>query len=383
MTSSLSSNAQARIPELDGLRGFAVLMVVSIHYFYDPGAPFPAYLHRLQSLLGLGWTGVDLFFVLSGFLIGGILLDARSSASYFQTFYIRRFFRIIPIYYLWIALFMLLTWIGAPYFPPRIQADLRPSVNWGIAAHFLFLQNLLTIHYAPLASWWLSPTWSLAIEEQFYLLAPFLIRFLSTRRLVVFLSFVVFAAPCCRILLHAFVPMPSWPAYTWMPCRADALALGVFGAIFWRDPKFRAGLSVSKSLLYGAFGLLLAGMAILGIWFSNPNALLTQTVGYTWIALFYLSLLFLVLTDTGSPLARIARVGWLRKWGRISYCVYLIHAAVKYFCFSFLTHDVSHLDSWRGVAATFLALAITYTLAKLSWTLFEEPLLRKGQRYKY
>jgi peptidoglycan/LPS O-acetylase OafA/YrhL len=177
--------------------------------------------------------------------------------------------------------------------------------------------------------------------------------------------------------------MPSWPAYTWMPCRADALALGVLGAIFWRDPKFRVWLSANKRLLYGVFGLLLAGMAILGIWFSNPNALLTQTVGYTWIALFYLSLLFLVLTDTGSPLARIARVGWLRKWGRISYCVYLIHAAVKYFCFSFLTHDVSHLDSWRGVAATFLALAITYTLAKLSWTLFEEPLLRKGQRYKY
>ena len=90
-----------RVPELDGLRGFAILMVLSFHYFYDPVAHMPKLLHRLQRLFALGWTGVDLFFVLSGFLIFGVLLEARNSPSYFQTFYMRRCFRILPVYYLW------------------------------------------------------------------------------------------------------------------------------------------------------------------------------------------------------------------------------------------------------------------------------------------
>jgi peptidoglycan/LPS O-acetylase OafA/YrhL len=94
---ALSPNVTRRIPELDGLRGFAILIVVLLHYFYKPGVPAPPVFTRFQSLFRLGWTGVDLFFVLSGFLIGGILLNARDSPNYFKTFYIRRFFRIIPI----------------------------------------------------------------------------------------------------------------------------------------------------------------------------------------------------------------------------------------------------------------------------------------------
>jgi len=99
--------ASKRIPELDGLRGLAILLVILCHYVgaADHSA-LPHLLHRFLQSFGLGWSGVDLFFVLSGFLIGGILLESRDSDRFFQTFYLRRVHRIVPIYYLWIILFL-------------------------------------------------------------------------------------------------------------------------------------------------------------------------------------------------------------------------------------------------------------------------------------
>src|SRR3984893_13519432 len=139
MTQSPPNGKQPRIPELDGLRGFAILLVVSIHYFYDPGANLPKSLHYLQSLFALGWTGVDLFFVLSGFLIGGILLEVRTSSNYFKTFYIRRFFRIVPLYYLWLFCLIALVSLGGPFFQSSSPSG-QPGIDWQIWAHFLFLQ---------------------------------------------------------------------------------------------------------------------------------------------------------------------------------------------------------------------------------------------------
>jgi hypothetical protein len=109
----------------------------------------------------------------------------------------------------------------------------------------------------------------------------------------------------------------------------------------------------------------------------------TQTVGHTWIALFYLSLLFTVLADTGGLIARVGRIGWLQEWGGSSDCVSIIHATVKCFCFGFLTRNTILLTSWRSGAAGLLSIAISHGVAKLSWTCFEQPLLQIGHRYKY
>src|SRR3984957_16569101 len=126
----------------------------------------------------LSWSGVDLFFVLSGFLIGGILLDARDSPNYFTVFYARRVFRILPIYFAWVTAFLIF------------------SGSWLIALQqFLFLQNLRAMPYTPASFIWLAATWSLAVEEQFYLLAPAIIRFLSRLMLYLFWSAVILMAP--------------------------------------------------------------------------------------------------------------------------------------------------------------------------------------------
>jgi peptidoglycan/LPS O-acetylase OafA/YrhL len=383
MTLSPETRAAGRIPELDGLRGFAVLLVVSIHYLHDPAANLPAWQHRLQSFFGLGWTGVDLFFVLSGFLIVGILLDVRESSSYFKTFYTRRLFRIVPIYYAWIALYVLLVWIGGSFFPRLLQADMHPAIGWAVWRHFLFLQNFRAMDYALLAGYWFGPMWSLAVEEQFYLIAPFVVRLLSRRWLTFFLFGVVVAAPCLRGLLYLFSSHPQWPAYVWMPCRADSLAIGALGAVGWSDPAFRKQLSARRGMLYFVFAGLLIGMAVLGIWFPNPRTVLTQTAGYTWVALFYLSLLFLVLVDTGGPIARLSRMRWLRACGQISYCVYLIHAAILFLCLELLTKGPASGLQSRSALAVVAALAITFGVAKASWILFERPLLQRGHKYKY
>ncbi len=168
---------QERIPELDGLRGTAILLVLVGHYFAAPGTGAVRFLSGYW--VRLGWTGVDLFFVLSGFLIGGILLTVRDSPNYFKTFYARRFFRIIPIYYAWIALYVLLSLIAGSFLTARVGSVQKIGIF--ILAHFLFLQNFKDFLNSTVSFWWLSMTWSLAVEEQFYLVAPLLVRYLPKR----------------------------------------------------------------------------------------------------------------------------------------------------------------------------------------------------------
>lgn len=176
----------ARIPELDGLRGLAILLVIFFHYTNGESLTrLDGLAYYVQRSAASSWTGVNLFFVLSGFLIGGILVDARGSDSYFRTFYARRFFRIIPIYYLWICLYIAL--VSAAGHAIRLHSFSGKALPRGfeVYAHFLFIQNLIPNGGSPQSGlWgsWFGHLWSLAVEEQFYLLAPLMIWWLSPRR---------------------------------------------------------------------------------------------------------------------------------------------------------------------------------------------------------
>src|SRR5258708_22658177 len=192
-------NPYARILELDGLRGLAILLVILCHYVGNPNhAPLGFWPNRFLSAFTVGWSGVDLFFVLSGFLIGGILLDARKSPHYFRAFYMRRVFRILPIYYLWTLLFAA-TVIGAlVFFPGRLGVTSGDLLR--VPVQLLFLQNIFI--GMPHFTWtWFVVTWSLAIEEQFYLLAPPLIRYLSRAAMIRLLASVLFIAPVLRFFV--------------------------------------------------------------------------------------------------------------------------------------------------------------------------------------
>jgi peptidoglycan/LPS O-acetylase OafA/YrhL len=177
-------SSKPRLTELDGLRGLALLMILAFHSISQEG-DFPAgsFLAPLQRSVSMRWTALDLFFVLSGFLIGGILMDARQSPSYFKTFYARRFFRIVPVYYLWILLYIALIGLAGNEVVKLSNSGIRPPLDLRILSYFLFLQNSIPISLHGLSCSWFGHLWSLAVEEQFYLVAPLVVRIVPPRRL--------------------------------------------------------------------------------------------------------------------------------------------------------------------------------------------------------
>jgi peptidoglycan/LPS O-acetylase OafA/YrhL len=162
----LSTSTPKRIPELDGIRGFAILLVLCYHYIAVP-IPVNARpeLLFIRQILSNAWSGVDLFFVLSGFLITGILIDHRDAGNYFKVFYIRRINRIFPLYYFFLILFLVLQrWESQLGF---VSENLFDN-SLPIFPYFLYLQNFVMAVRGDYGNEFLAMTWSLAVEEQFY-----------------------------------------------------------------------------------------------------------------------------------------------------------------------------------------------------------------------
>jgi peptidoglycan/LPS O-acetylase OafA/YrhL len=373
---------QARIPELDGLRGLAILMVVLFHYIEQQGAVASPAVSFIQRLVIMGWSGVDLFFVLSGFLIGGILLESKKSPVYFKTFYIRRFLRIIPIYYLWILFYLLLASLAGGFLRAHSNSGVLAKPDFKVYAYFLFLQNVLPISFAGLGGAWFGHLWSLAVEEQFYLVSPLAVKLLSPRVLKISLVSVIACTPLLRIFLLEHHASPAMVSVV-MPCRADSLAVGMLAAFLWRRPEFRERLAAGGHFTYGVLAVLFAGMLGLWKWYPQTETVGMETIGFTWMAFFYVTVLILALAKPAGFVARCARIRWLRELGRVSYCVYIIHLAVNVVFHAVLRRAPASTTDWRGVFVTVFAAIATYLIAWASWTLFEGPLVRYGHKFKY
>jgi peptidoglycan/LPS O-acetylase OafA/YrhL len=377
-----SSYQTGRIPELDGLRGVAIGMVLVWHYFIVTNTATPGSLFAYALVPGrIFWSGVDLFFVLSGFLIGGILLDARESSNYFKVFYARRFYRIVPIYVVCLTGVMALSLLMQWRLASRLGWMLENRLPW--FPYLVFLQNFWMAHANTLGAFGLGATWSLAVEEQFYLTLPSLVRFLSPRRLVIALAVGVIMAPCLRILLHAL-----WPghAYSWvllMPCRADALLLGVLGAIAVRADRWRVIITNNRRALQLVLGLLGIGFAYLTLRAPNTYGVAMFTFGFTWLASFYLCVLLYAVSFRDSWTSRCLRFGWLCWLGSIAYGTYLLHEFVLGAIFGFAWSQPPLITNASQLGAAFIALALTLAICQLSWKYFEKPLVRMGHRLNY
>jgi peptidoglycan/LPS O-acetylase OafA/YrhL len=377
-----NSALNGRIPELDGLRGAAIGMILVHHYILIPfQPPLATPLAYLLAFGRLSWSGVDLFFVLSGFLIGGILLDARDSANYFRVFYTRRFFRIVPIYAVCLAVAFSLGSLANLSFPGRFAWMSKDQLPW--LPQLLFLQNFWMAQSTNWGAFTLAVTWSLAIEEQFYLTLPALVRVLSPRRLLVALGAGILAAPALRIVLFVLRPEHWLSWHVLMPCRADALLLGVLGAVAMRNPACRDWLSRNRRFSSAFLFILLLGMALLTWRASDYRHLPMLSVGYTWMALFYLSTLLYALTYHECWIARCMRWRWLGRLGAIAYGVYLFHEIILGTFFSLLWSRPPQLTSFPEFCVTLLALAVTLLLCRLSWAYFEKPFVQMGHRSHY
>ncbi|WP_431858576.1 acyltransferase family protein [Azospirillum sp.] len=345
--------AEDRLVALDALRGMAILLVVIWHYavvWVGPATHNP-----VRIALGLSWTGVDLFFVLSGYLIGGILLDNRDSGTFFQTFYGRRALRILPLYALSLALFVLLG-----------DHDERTPF-W---SYLLLVQNFV---WAAQGAWgpdWTGVTWSLAVEEHFYLLLPLLIRFTPRRALpVVFLCFAALG-PLVRAtgMVSGLTPVS---AFLLSPARFDPLFLGVFAAWLVRAPAGADILRRRRAALGWALLAAFGGITAVTLVRWEPITLGKATAGYSLIVGFYLLLLLNVVTR---PVPRaLAGVATVLSWlGIGAYSIYLFHVPVLIL--------VRRAVTTPGLAEV-VALALVLAMARLCWIYIERPSMAYGRRH--
>jgi peptidoglycan/LPS O-acetylase OafA/YrhL len=369
-----------RIPELDGLRGIAIGLVLFYHYFFlitqlRPGSV----LSYLFAPGRIGWSGVDLFFVLSGFLIGGILLDARGASNFYTVFYARRFFRIVPAYLLLLVSYLFLARLAVGH------ASLGPLVEnpLPITPYFLFLQNFWMGAHNTFGGNTLGITWSLAIEEQFYLTLPLVIRLVPPRRLAAVLLTGIGMAEVFRILIWLLLPTNGVLSAVLMPCRADALLLGVLGSYALREPSWRNWLEGHRKSVCIVLCLLAGGVGAMVKLLPRTGYILMAAGGFTLIAAFFLCLLLYAMIASDSWLSRFLRLRWLRSLGIVAYGTYLFHDLILGLFFVFFRSGKPRISSWQDLLLTLAALVTTMVICSVSWEFFERRLVRIGHRWNY
>ena len=289
-------------------------------------------------------------------------------------------FRILPIYYLWTLLFAVVIGAALAFFPGRFAISSGDLLR--VPVQVLFLQNIF-IGMPHFAWTWFVVTWSLAVEEQFYLLAPPLIRFLSHRHFVAALVGTVVLAPILRFLLFRYWAPGTLLCAFLMPCRADALAWGMLLAAGWREARFREYVRKNAAKLKGVLAGSFLGVGALLWWLVHPTNVVTVTIGYSWLAIFYSALLLTVVSQPGGWIAGVMRMKTLGLLGGVSYCVYLLHDAFNFFAHEVFLQAEPQIYTAKGVGASLFALAATLAVASVSWRYFEKPLIRRGHAYGY
>ena len=371
----VSESNIGRIPALDGIRGLAISLVL---WWHVPVAALRGHLpnhHLLSWLVDLGrftWSGVDLFFVLSGFLIGGIMLDASRSTSYFSTFYVRRAYRIIPLYAL-VIVSTLAVYGTNQWAWPKVTAEL--------SFYVLFIQNFRVAATGSYAFLGLSMTWSLAVEEQFYLTLPLAVRLISKQILWRLLLGVVLAAPLLRILAVQVLKMPWIASYVLTPCRADTLCLGVLIAMAIRTPSLWGKIVTHRKYVYGAFAFTsFVGICML----TGPFQPFTMELFGLEYSLFAVIYALLLMSTLVSPsLSSLFSFGPLRSLGSIAYGLYLFHGMVAFIFFRVLAYFEPSSNGIVTLLTRLLTVPASIGLAAISWKYFEKPLVKHGHRHQY
>ncbi len=346
-----SDDSAGHVPALDGVRGLAIILVMAFHIWRVP-------------VTSLGWSGVDLFFVLSGFLITGILWDSRSSPGRARTFYVRRALRILPLYYgVLIAVFIIRPMLGLAHRLDDVALAHEHIWYWS----YLGAWRIAFDH--PHAVTYLTHFWTLSIEEQFYLVWPILVwrcSRITVIRVAIMLAIGAFLLRC-YIVTATSIPIA---ASTLPPCRIDGLAIGAILALALRGP---GGVSAVRRWIVptSLTGLVaVAALALLRptVRFIDPGMM---TVGFTALDWSFAGLVFAAAT-TRSALLESA---FLRAAGRYSYGLYVFHPLVMWW----IVRDVPSLErnEWSYVIGSVVGSVV---VAYLSYHLYERPFLRLKTR---
>ena len=336
------------MPELDFVRGLAILAVFLHHSFWF-SSTLGALRDQTNHIYGLGkvlisltrpgWLGVQLFFVLSGFLITGILLDTKERPDYFQRFYSRRALRILPIYFAILLLLIIFGVIQWPFLLASIFFIPNLSPLFGVATQY-------------------GPLWTLGVEEQFYLFWPQFARRVSKKILALVAIAIIIIVPVLRLFSFVYNHGSEPFGYTWFV--ADGLALGALLAIYLRSKK-----TTRKRVL--KTGVFLMGFGVVATAIGIPFGILhlTNAVGaplqYAFAHIIFAGLIALILFVGTGKWKKIVNIKWMRCLGRISYGLYLIHL----FIFSQFDKIINYFSPSLNATfhSTFLGMVIRFTFA--------------------
>ena len=367
----------AHLPALDGLRALAVFVVVQ-HNLSALQGDQGLLVRQLENMLHRGWMGVQLFFVLSGFLITRILLDTQQSPQYYGSFYSRRALRIFPLYYVvLIGLFLVVP--GLWHMPALLAEDAPASRQIWL---WFYLSNWTGARGFGGGSAPVFHFWSLAVEEQFYLLWPLVVHRCTPRRLMQVCAGVVVAAMLCRAIELMLGSSPQ-AIYTSTLSRMDALALGAMVAAWlrsaWRPSVDRATV---RKLLWAAAATAVSGWIITR---GYPGFTVTEeSIGFTLVALAFAALVAAGVLAASVPDAqgrwyRVLAAPLLRPIAKYSYAIYVFHVPLHALV------GLPLLERWLGTRTPSVGPALAYmatmTLLSygagwLSYRLIELPFLR-------
>jgi peptidoglycan/LPS O-acetylase OafA/YrhL len=366
----MSSRPRAYIPGLDGLRALAILLVI-VHNSSINEADRSIYARVWTGITDCGWIGVQLFFVLSGFLITGILLDSRDKPGALRKFYKRRALRIFPLYYAFlIGRFLLL-----PLAFPALAVGFSTQI-W----YWLYLSNWSDLVQGGVNG--MSHFWSLAVEEQFYLSWPALVRKLRIRTFVIVCCGLAVGSLIVRTVFYFAGVDHAW-MYSATVSRLDGLAVGALVAVAARaelGDRYRKGRRLAGAI--AGLGVLIAAAHAHGLSRFNPEI---QTVGYTLLAVVFGAIVGEVAEPAPARAWRWLEQPGLRTIGRYSYAMYVfhppLHVAILYYAGPWLHARSAEHPIITDMVWTLAIAVISFGLALLSWALIEGPALRLKERW--
>jgi peptidoglycan/LPS O-acetylase OafA/YrhL len=353
-----------RIPELDGLRGLFTLFVLLSHYFVE--------VPNGIGFLYLGWVAVIGFFVLSGYLVGRLIIEKKEAGNFLPVFYLRRVCRTFPTYFLTSAVLLA---IGAAL---ASQTWVHTDPDLPAWSYFTFMQNAFMLTRDSNGLHWLSPTWTLALEEQFYIVAPFLFILVPRERWVALLVSLCIAGVVLRGIgvatgLISFAPLVLLPASMDVLCMGMLLAVLVKNnAIDWNR--------WSLSLRIAPIACLVATFVAQRI-DNDGSRLWLQTLTPFFVAM--ASAFFILMLVKGSPEAARYKSKFLRFFGDISYSVYLTHLAVLGLMHGYILGATPDFATPAQMAVTFAALGVTIALGWIMTVLIEQPITRWGRSFRW
>jgi peptidoglycan/LPS O-acetylase OafA/YrhL len=374
-----------RLAELDGVRGIASIFILLLHCFFGLISLTPG--TWIASIVGTVFPfligGVDLFFVLSGFLIGGILIDSRGKPRYFKNFWARRAARILPVNLVLVASYALALLVQQHFQFSGLDITALAKPNFSPLWYATFTQSIpLTQAWGAI---WVAPTWSLAIEEQFYLLFPLVVYLISRRQLTA-LSILAVVISTATFAGVAYVVGREDTAYVLLPCRMYGLFLGVIVALIIRDDiavafarRHRLWIDLVALLLVWSihhqwittqyFRFLNEGRSLLAALFHQPLSYLEISV------LFALLLLRIFLYD-GGLFRAILRHRFFTAGGAISFALYMYHQPVNGTLHGLIFDHAPTISNAAELSVSILVMLISALLAALSYFYLEHPIRR-------